>query len=90
MGGCALISILLLSLDFSESGIIMAFEKNAPPNRKDDFGAPTQESSPETGASSRLVEAFEYGVGDTANDVSDMRRLGKRQEFRVPQPASYR
>lgn len=50
-----------------------------------DFEAPTQESSPATGPSSRLVEAFEYGgdgVGDTANDVSDMKRLGKKQEFR--------
>ena len=56
-------------------------------DKKDVFVVPTQESSPETGASSRLVEAFEYGVGDTANDVSDMRRLGKKQEFRVWQPA---
>ena len=65
----------------------MAFTNKAPSDKKDDFGVPLQESSPETGASSRLVEAFESGVGDTANDVSDMRRLGKKQEFRVWQPA---
>ena len=42
-----------------------------------------QDSSPETGPPSYLVEAFEMGFGDTKNDVSDMRRLGKKQEFRV-------
>lgn len=67
----------------------MAFEKNAPSYGKNNIGAPTQETSPETGPSSRLVEAFEYGVGDTANDVSDMRRLGKKQEFRVRQHSSH-
>lgn len=68
----------------------MVPEKNAPSSRKRDSGTPTQGSSPETGPSSRLVEAFEYGVGDTANDVLDMRRLGKKQEFRVRQPQSCR
>lgn len=61
----------------------MTGDKNAPFNKSNDFEAPTQESSPETGPSTRLVEAFEHGLGDTANDVSDMRRLGKKQEFRV-------
>lgn len=70
---------------------LLAFKKNAPSNAKMDFEAPTQESSPEIGPASGLVEAFEYGgdgVGDTANDVSDMKRLGKKQEFRVGQPSS--
>lgn len=61
----------------------MAFKKNALSNRSNDSRAPAQEPSPETGPSSPLVEAFEYGIGETANDVSDMRRLGKKQEFRV-------
>lgn len=60
----------------------MAFKKNALSNRSNDSRAPAQEPSPETGPSSPLVEAFEYGIGETANDVSDMRRLGKKQEFR--------
>ena len=51
-------------------------EKHAPFN-----GRPPQDLEPET-----EVEAFEYGFGDTANDVSDMRRLGKKQEFRVRRP----
>ncbi len=67
----------------------MAFSNSTLSDKKDLFGVPTQESSPEAGASSRLVEAFEYGIGDTANDVSDMRRLGKKQEFRVRQPKFY-
>ena len=46
---------------------------------KNAFAAPAQESSPDTEISSRLVGVH----GDTANDVSDMRRLGKKQEFRV-------
>lgn len=66
----------------------MAFENNGPSDGKDVFKAASQEPSPETGPSSRLVEAFEYGVGDTTNDVSDMKRLGKRQEFRVRQSSS--
>ena len=81
-----LIFLLLSSLHpfcISAFNYIMAFEENAPSSRKNSFEAPTQESSLETGRSSLLVEAFEYGVGDTANDVSDMRRLGKKQEFRV-------
>ena len=61
----------------------MTGDKNAPFNKSNDFEGPTQDSSPETGPSMRLVEALEYGLGDTANDVSDMRRLGKKQEFRV-------
>lgn len=61
----------------------MASKKNALSNRSNDSRVPAQEPSPETGPSSRLVEAFEYGIGETANDVSDMRRLGKKQEFRV-------
>ena len=61
----------------------MAFSKNIPFARKNEFGPPTQESSPETVLPSRLVEAFEYIPGHNANDVSDMRRLGKKQEFRV-------
>lgn len=28
-------------------------------------------------------ETIEAAAGDTMNDVSDMRRLGKKQEFRV-------
>lgn len=68
----------------------MAAEKNAPSDTKIDFGASTQESSPEAEPSSRLVEAFENTIGDTANDVSDMRRLGKVQEFRVRQSVSCR
>ena len=66
----------------------MTNKKNAPIQREDEFKGPTQESSPEAGPSTRLVEVFEYGLGDTANDVSDMRRLGKKQEFRVRQPSS--
>ena len=66
----------------------MAFENNEPSDGRDGFKAPSQQSSPEIGPSSRLVEAFEYGVGDTANDLSDMKRLGKRQEFRVRQSSS--
>ncbi len=65
----------------------MTNEKNASIQRENEFRAPAQESSPEAGPSSRLVEAFEYGSGDTANDVFDMRRLGKKQEFRVRQPS---
>lgn len=61
----------------------MALEKIALSDGKNDFAAPTQKSSPDTGPSSRLVEAFGNVHGDTANDVSDMRRLGKKQEFRV-------
>ena len=64
----------------------MVVQNNALSDTKTDFGASTQESSPEAEPSSRLVEAFEYGFGDTANDVSDMRRLGKKQEFRVGCP----
>ena len=66
----------------------MAFEENALSNRSNDFRAPAQESSPETGPSLRLVEAFENGAGETTNDVSDMRRLGKKQEFRVRKSSS--
>lgn len=66
----------------------MASEKNAPPNGRSDLGLITEESSPEIGPSSHLIEAFEYGLGDTTNDVSDMRRLGKKQEFRVGEPLS--
>ena len=64
----------------------MALQKNATSNSKNDFEAPTQESSSEAGLSSRLVEAFEHAPGGIAHDVSDMRRLGKKQEFRVRQP----
>ena len=63
----------------------MALGKDAPSKRENDFQRPLQESSLKVRPSSRVVEAFEYGVGDTANDVSDMRRLGKKQEFRVRQ-----
>ena len=57
-------------------------EKLAPLNGRNDFGArPPQKCSLETG-----LEALEHGLGDTANDISDMKRLGKKQEFRVRRP----
>ena len=70
--------------------IIVAAGKDAPSDTKIDFGASTQESSPEAEPSSRPVEAFEYAIRDTANDVSGMRRLGKKQELGVRQSASCR
>ena len=44
---------------------------------------------PEEGAPSQSIEASEIGLRDTINDVSDMRRLGKKQEFRVKSPRTY-
>lgn len=64
-------------------GSIMAHQKIALSDSKNGLAAPTQKSSPDTGLSLRLVEAIGNVHGDTANDVSDMRRLGKKQEFRV-------
>ena len=65
-------------------------EKNVLFNKTNDFPSPTQEPSAEMRPSAGLVEAFEYGLGDIANDVLDMRRLGKKQEFRVRRPLSSR
>ena len=61
-------------------------EKNAFFDKTIDFRSPTQKPSAEMGASAGLVEAFENGLGDTIHDVLDMKRLGKKQEFRVRRP----
>ena len=40
-------------------------------------------ANPEKGPPSQTIEVCDIGSGDTVNDVSDMRRLGKRQVFKV-------
>ena len=64
----------------------MALEENPSANGKNDVAM--QKSSGEFVPSSHLVEAFEPVRGDTSNDISDMKRLGKKPEFRVRQPPS--
>ena len=66
----------------------MAFEENPSSNGKNDVAVAMQKSSDELVPSSHLVEAFEHVRGDTSNDVSDMKRLGKKPEFRVHQSLS--
>lgn len=67
---------------------IMAREENSLSNGKNDAAVALQKSCEECVPSSHLVEAFEPARGDTPNDVSDMRRLGKKPEFRVHPPSS--
>ena len=43
-------------------------------------------ANPEKGTPSQSIEASEIGLRDTTNDISDMRRLGKKQEFKVKSP----
>ena len=61
----------------------MTLEENASPNGKNDVAVAMQKSSEELVPSSHLVEVFEHVRGDTSNDISDMKRLGKKPEFRV-------
>ena len=68
----------------------MEYQKNAPSNTENGFGVSTQKPSAEIVPSSPQVEAFEHVQGDTINDVSDMKRMGKKQEFRVREPPSSR
>ena len=63
----------------------MALEANALSNRKNDVAVAMQTSNEEYVPSSHLVETFEHVRGDTSNDVSDMKRMGKKPEFRVHQ-----
>jgi len=46
---------------------------------KEPFDDSHQVSPPETGA----LHTYEDGWGDTSNDLRDMQRLGKAQEFKV-------
>ena len=66
----------------------MALEANALSNGKNDVAVAMQKSNEECVPSSHLVETFEHVRGDTSNDVSDMKRMGKKPEFRVHQPLS--
>ena len=66
----------------------MALEENPSCNGKNDAAVAMQKSGEELVPLSHLVEAFEHVRGDTSNDVSDMKRLGKKPEFRVHQPSS--
>jgi hypothetical protein len=47
---------------------------------KEPFDDSNQVSLPETGTE---MHTYEDGWGDTSNDLRDMRRLGKAQEFKV-------
>ena len=66
----------------------MALEENASSNGKNDVAVAMQKSGGESVPSSHLVESFEHVRGDTSNDASDMKRMGKKPEFRVHQPSS--
>ena len=46
-------------------------------------GEAPQRSDLKAGPFLRLSEASETDNGDTGNDLSDMKRLGKKQEFKV-------
>ena len=63
----------------------MALKENAPSNGKNDVAMAMQKFSEEFVSSSHVVEGFEHVRGGTSNDVTDMKRLGKKPEFRVHQ-----
>ena len=48
-----------------------------------EHGGTLQQSGLKAGPLLRLSEASETENGDTGNDLSDMKRLGKKQEFKV-------
>ena len=66
----------------------MALEETASSNGKTDVAVAMKKSSEEVVPSSHLVQASEHVRGSTSNDITDMKRLGKKPEFRVHQPSS--
>ena len=50
---------------------------------KPEHGKPTRGSGPKYGSLLQLSEASETGSGEMSYDASDMKRLGKKQEFKV-------
>jgi len=61
----------------------MAPDSNAQVVGKHDQTVSTNISSQQTSSPSHLAEPLEMGYGEATHDVSDMKRLGKKQEFRV-------
>ena len=62
---------------------VSALDLRALMAEKGGHGLSTATSSPKHAPLSRLTESAEMDFGETDYDVSDMKRLGKRQEFKV-------
>lgn len=64
----------------------MASHKQVHDDTKTEQEDSSYNANPEKGAPSQSIEAPEIGLRDTINDISDMRRLGKKREFKVNLP----
>jgi hypothetical protein len=61
----------------------MASEKLEQWEAKNRFEVHEQDGSPDQGSPTYHVAAHETAWGETTHDVADMKRLGKKQEFKV-------
>jgi hypothetical protein len=50
---------------------------------KSTYDVQQKDASPDTGSPADTASAHEMGLGDTSQDTADMKRLGKKQEFKV-------